>query len=295
MMYFLMCFLFVFLLFVARRTQIQEKHQAIQERIAGEASGEASHQTRELRIRSPLAVAMGLANQAGMKTTRTEMVMILTLAPVLGLLMGVVNGMGWMGVFILTILGFLMPFLYLKWRKQRYYNAFRYGLLDLTELGASIFQSITDVDLLFRQGMNSKNRVIANECEQIVTQAETLGKTTIEVMRNRAEQSGVPEYRTLAENTHVAIKNNSSLVKVYQNMNAVIRRYFGTEKTILAKTAGIRWVGYVLSVLPIPFFFYFWPDIQPVLHGGMRIYFYFTCALVVFGVYYLMKVVKVRV
>ncbi|GIM48446.1 hypothetical protein DNHGIG_39950 [Collibacillus ludicampi] len=293
MTFFLLCFLSVFLLLVARRTQKQEKQQALQERIAGETL-EVS-QTREVRIRSPLAVAMELVNQAGMKTSRTEMMMVLTLAPILGFLVGVVYGWGWGGRLLLTLIGFFTPFLYLKWRKQRYYSAFRYGLLDLTELGASIFQSVSDVELLFRQGMNSKNRIIANECEQIIMQAETLGKTSLEIMRNRAEQSGIPEYRTLAENTRIAIETNSSLVQIYQDMNTIIRRYFGTEKTILAKTAGIRWIGYGLSVLPIPIFWFFWPSIEPVLHGGIRIYFYFTCAVIIFGVYYLMKVVKVRV
>lgn len=292
MIFFLIIFLSIFLFVVAGSMRKQEKYQELHSIITAE---EVSIPRKRWEIKSPIALAMELAQQSGLKGSRPEWMGILTLSALLGIAGGMVFDLGVVGTVAAGGIGLYSPVFYLKWRKHQYYESFRYGLQELTEIGVTIFQSVSDLDALVREGASSKNKVIAHECKEIIRESEVLGKTTLNIMKRRAEISGIPEYLLLAEMTQVAFDVNTSLVKIYSDMNESIKNYFGTEQKILAKTSGMRKVGFALALSPIPIYGFFWDTIQPLLQGGIKLLFYGSVLVTVFGVYVLMRVVRVRV
>lgn len=291
----LFLFLSFFLFLVALRKGYEEKRDELQARISGERSADDTL-PHGRKLRSPLTVAMDLAEQSRIKITRQGMLILLSACAAGGALFAFLKGAGLLGTGFAAIAGTAAPILFLNWKKNRYKQAFRYGLQELTEYGISVFKITPDIDAMLQEVVdNSKNQILVKECQEILFEANVLKEPAVKVMKKRAVGSGISEYELLVKMTNVANDTDSSLVKIYSDMNKSIRRYFGTEKKIAAKTSGMRNLGYALAFLPVPMFGFFWDSIQPHLVGGMKLFFFLICGIIGLGVYALFKAVNIRI
>lgn len=293
-LFFLCCFLAVYFFFVGKRETKREERQALREQIELEA---IEQEKRQRRFTTPLQYALELASQAGMKPSRSEWLITLISFAFVGALLPMFRGNSILGVLVGALVGLALPFVYLRWKKSKHSNAFRYGLVDFTEIGISLFGALPDFEGLVREGAKSKNSVIAQECKEILRETEVLGTTALNVALRRAKASSIQEYQVLLESTRISLESNSSLVEVYKDINGVLKDFFDNEKMLLAKTSGMRKVGFVFAGLSISSFFFLWGSlIQPLMDRWfVATAFYATCAVILFGIYLLNRVVKINV
>ena len=222
-----------------------------------EGGGILRRAVRESRFMSELAASVPtladlniMLKQAGMSITVGSFVML-----VLGLGIGAglatfMVSRNWIVAVLMTIVGALAPYLYMRNRRARRISAFEGNLPEAIDLLARAIRAGHPLSSGFKMVADEMQDPIATEFRQTFEE-NRFGVPFEDAIQEMSDRVDLVDVRILVTAILIQREVGGNLAEVLDNLASVIRARFTIRRQLRVYTAQGRISGYVLAALPI--------------------------------------------
>jgi tight adherence protein B len=227
-------------------------------------SGTRSTVFRSAVLRSPwlrpiiarfpqLADAELVLQQAGI-TWSLQTLLLLSLGMAVGLGVLALLATGWMPVGVVaTVVGAVLPNLYVRHRRTRRLNAFEEMLPDAIDLVGRALRAGHPLSAGFKMAADDGPDPVATEFRRIFEE-QRFGLPLQDSLLGMADRVNLVDVRILVTAILIQREVGGNLAEILDNLAAVVRARFTIRRQIRVYTAQGRMTGYLLSALPIILF-----------------------------------------
>ena len=191
--------------------------------------------------------------QAGITwSLQTLLLLSLGLAVALGVLALITTQSVPVGI-VATVVGAILPNLYVKHRRTKRLNAFEEMLPDAIDLVGRALRAGHPLSSGFKMAADDGPDPVAGEFRRIFEE-QRFGLPLQDSLLGMADRVNLVDVRILVTAILIQREVGGNLAEILDNLSAVVRARFTIRRQIRVYTAQGRMTGYLLSALPIILF-----------------------------------------
>jgi tight adherence protein B len=198
-----------------------------------------------------------MLQQAGMSWTLQTFV-LLTLGFGVGLgLSGIMLTRSAIGALLIAFIGALMPYMFVRHRRNRRLGAFEEQLPEAIELIGRALRAGHPLSSGFKMAADDSSEPIAGELRRVFEE-QRFGLPVPDSLLNLADRMGLMDVRILVTAILIQREVGGNLAEILDNLARVVRERFTIRRQLRVFTAQGRMTGYLLAVLPLLLFGILW-------------------------------------
>jgi tight adherence protein B len=194
-----------------------------------------------------------LLQQGGLAwTLQTLLILSVGAAVALGLVALIATGSLPIG-FVATVVGALLPNLYVRYRRTKRLNAFEEMLPDSIDLVGRALRAGHPLSSGFKMAADDGPDPVAGEFRRVFEE-QRFGMPLQDSLLGMADRINLVDVRILVTAILIQREVGGNLAEILDNLSTVVRARFTIRRQIKVYTAQGRMTGYLLSALPIILF-----------------------------------------
>ena len=198
-----------------------------------------------------------MLQQAGMTWTLQTFI-LLTLGFGIGLgLSGTMLTRSFVGALIIAVIGALMPYMFVRFRRNKRLGAFEEQLPEAIELIGRALRAGHPLSSGFKMAADDSSEPIAGELRRVFEE-QRFGLPVPDSLLNLADRMGLMDVRILVTAILIQREVGGNLAEILDNLAKVVRERFTIRRQLRVFTAQGRMTGYLLAVLPLALFGILW-------------------------------------
>jgi tight adherence protein B len=198
-----------------------------------------------------------MLQQAGMTWTLQTFI-LLTLGFGVGLgLSGTMLTRSFIGALIIAVIGALMPYMFVRFRRNKRLGAFEEQLPEAIELIGRALRAGHPLSSGFKMAADDSSEPIAGELRRVFEE-QRFGLPVPDSLLNLADRMGLMDVRILVTAILIQREVGGNLAEILDNLAKVVRERFTIRRQLRVFTAQGRMTGYLLAVLPLALFGILW-------------------------------------
>jgi tight adherence protein B len=241
--------------------------------------------------------------QAGLRLKVSEYFLMRILSTVVvGMIVFLLTGGSPVGLVLVVVTaaaGYLLPSVYVGFRKGRRRNAIKAQLVEMLEMVSNSLRSGFAFVQAIEMAAKQLNPPVKDELEAFLNDT-SLGAKAEDALRDMADRSGSIDMELMVTTILVQRTSGGNLSEVLDSVAATIRERERLQGDIKALTASQRFTGLVLSIYPLllgAVFFAISPGLMGVLwkDGLGQLMLAFAAFLQVLGIVSIRRILKLEV
>jgi tight adherence protein B len=198
-----------------------------------------------------------MLQQAGMTWTLQTFV-LLTLGFGVGLgLSGIMLTRSFTGALVIAVIGALLPYMFVRFRRNKRLGAFEERLPEAIELIGRALRAGHPLSSGFKMAADDSSEPIAGELRRVFEE-QRFGLPVPDSLLNLADRMGLMDVRILVTAILIQREVGGNLAEILDNLAKVVRERFTIRRQLRVFTAQGRMTGYLLAVLPLALFSILW-------------------------------------
>jgi tight adherence protein B len=198
-----------------------------------------------------------MLQQGGMTWTLQTFV-LLTVGFGVGLgLSGIMLTQSFGEALVIAFIGGLMPYLFVRHRRNKRLGAFEEQLPEAIELIGRALRAGHPLSSGFKMAADDSSEPIAGELRRVFEE-QRFGLPVPDSLLNLADRMGLIDVRILVTAILIQREVGGNLAEILDNLARVVRERFTIRRQLRVYTAQGRMTGYLLGVLPLLLFSILW-------------------------------------
>jgi tight adherence protein B len=158
---------------------------------------------------------------------------------------------------IIAFIGALMPYWYVRFRRNKRLGAFEEQLPEAIELIGRALRAGHPLSSGFKMAADDSSEPIAGELRRVFEE-QRFGLPVPDSLLNLADRMGLMDVRILVTAILIQREVGGNLAEILDNLAKVVRERFTIRRQLRVYTAQGRMTGYLLAVLPLALFGILW-------------------------------------